>query len=86
MNLKVERGCHIWVELVREMRLEFYERENFSNQQHCTRDKQPNPALTVLEQLNSASWNGMAEICSVCAEVAPPLKGLIPAQRWSWNC
>lgn len=38
-------------------------RENFSNQQDCTRDKQPNPALTVWEQLNSAFWNGMAEIC-----------------------
>lgn len=24
MNLKVERGCHVWVELVREMGLEFY--------------------------------------------------------------
>lgn len=38
-------------------------RENLSNQQDCTRNEQPNPALTVMEQLNSASWNGMAKIC-----------------------
>lgn len=61
MKQKVERGCHGWVRLVREKGLEGKRKSQQS--QDCTRDEQPNPALTVMEQLNSASWNGMAKIC-----------------------